>query len=97
MRTLCCLLLALTATFSLTSVQADVITLKQNAALDVPRPTRGMTMSQVESQFGAPREKYPAVGQPPITRWDYDNFSVFFEHQYVLHAVVQHKLNQPGQ
>jgi hypothetical protein len=97
MRTLCCLLLTLTATFSLPIVQADVITLEQNAAVDVPRPTRGMTMSQVESQFGAPREKYPAVGQPPITRWDYDNFSVFFEHQYVLHAVAQHKLNQPGQ
>ena len=97
MRTLCCLLLALTATFTVSLVQADVITLKQNAALDVPRPTRGMTMSEVESRFGAPREKYPAVGKPPITRWDYDNFSVFFEHQYVLDAVVQHTLNPPGQ
>lgn len=96
MRTLCCLLLALTAGFTLTAAQADVITLKQHAALDVPRPTRGMTMDAVENQFGAPREKHPAVGQPPITRWDYDNFSVFFEHQYVLHAVVQHKLNPPA-
>jgi len=97
MRALFCLLLALAAGFTLPSVQADVLTLKQNAALDVPRPTRGMTMSEVESQFGAPREKYPAVGQPPITRWDYDNFSVFFEHQHVLHSVAQHKLNQPSQ
>ena len=97
MRTLCCLLLVLTANFTLTSVRADVITLQQNAARDVPRPTRGMTMNQVENRFGAPREKYPAVGRPPITRWDYDNFSVFFEHQYVLHAVVQHKLNQADQ
>ena len=98
MRALFCLLLALAAGFTpLTSAQADVLTLKQNASLAVPRPTRGMTMSDVESQFGAPREKYPAVGQPPITRWDYDNFSVFFEHQYVLHSVAQHKLNQPSQ
>ncbi len=97
MRTLCCLLLALSATFALPTVQAEVISLKQNAARDVPRPTRGMTMSQVESKFGTPREKHAAVGQPPITRWDYDNFSVFFEHQYVLDAVVHHKLNPPGQ
>lgn len=97
MRTLCCLLLALTAGFTLTPVQSDVITLKQHAALDVPRPTRGMTMSEVESRFGEPREKHPAVGQPPITRWDYDNFSVFFEYEYVLHAVVQRKPQQPSQ
>ncbi len=96
MRTLCCLLLALTAGFTLFTVQADVITLKQNAALDVPRPTRGLTMSQVERQFGAPRMKHPAVGQPPITRWDYDSYSVFFEHQYVLDSVVHHTLQQTG-
>ncbi len=97
MRTLCCLLLTLTATFAMPTVQAEVITLKQNAAREVPRPTRGMTMTQVESRFGTALEKHPAVGQPPITRWDYDNFSVFFEHQYVLDAVVHHKLNRPSQ
>lgn len=97
MRTLCCLLLAFATVLALPSVQADVLTLKQNAALDVPRPTRGMTMDAVEARFGAPREKHAAVGKPPITRWDYDAFSVFFEHQYVLHAVVHHKLNPPGQ
>lgn len=93
MRTLCCLLLALSATFTFIPAQAEVISLRTNAALDVPRPTRGMTMSQVESQFGAPIEKSPAVGKPPITRWDYDNFSVFFENEHVLHSVVKHKLN----
>jgi len=87
MRALFCLLLALAAGFTLPSVQADVLTLKQNAALDVPRPTRGMTMSEVESQFGAPREKYPAVGQPPITRWVYPGFVVYFEYDHVVHAV----------
>jgi hypothetical protein len=28
------------------------------------------------------------VGAPPITRWDYPNFSVFFEGDRVIHAVV---------
>jgi hypothetical protein len=56
------------------------------------RPRRGSTMGEVEKQFGAPVARHPAVGgaphQPPITRWDYSNFSVFFEHDRVIHAVV---------
>ena len=55
---------------------------------DVARPARGMTMQKVESQFGAPAERHPAVGTPAITRWDYQNFSVFFEKDRVIHAVV---------
>jgi hypothetical protein len=61
-------------------------------------PRRGLRMEQVEREFGAPLARHPAVGQPPITRWDYDGFSVFFEHRTVLHAVqkdrpaeIQHK------
>lgn len=51
-------------------------------------PRRGMDMAAVERQFGVPNNKDPAVGDPPISRWDYDGFSVFFEHQLVLHSVV---------
>lgn len=57
-------------------------------ASDVTTPRRGATMAQVEAQFGAPANKRAAVGQPPITRWDYAQFSVYFEHERVLHAVV---------
>jgi hypothetical protein len=52
------------------------------------RPTRGSTMSQVEARFGTPASRHAAVGNPPITRWDYPQFAVFFEHDKVLHAVV---------
>lgn len=52
------------------------------------RPARGMTMKSVEAKFGAPQERHPAVGTPPITRWDYQGFSVFFEKDRVIHAVV---------
>jgi len=45
-------------------------------------------MSAVEKRFGAPTSRHPAVGQPPITRWDYPGFSVFFEYDRVIHAVV---------
>lgn len=52
-------------------------------------PRSGITMADVEAQSGAPKMKHAAVGQPPITRWDYDGFSVYFEHNRVLHT-VQH-------
>ena len=57
------------------------------------RPKRGLSMDQVEKQFGAPSTRHPAVGgssqqQPPITRWDYSGFSVFFEHDRVIDSVV---------
>jgi hypothetical protein len=59
-------------------------------------PKRGETMSQVVRQFGQPATKHAAVGgdsphHPPITRWDYPGFSVFFEHDHVVDAVI------PGQ
>lgn len=55
---------------------------------DIARPGRGMTMHAVEAKFGAPQERHPAVGQPPISRWDYHGFRVFFENDRVIHAVV---------
>jgi hypothetical protein len=55
---------------------------------DVDRPARGMTMHGVEAKFGTPQDKHAAVGNPPITRWDYPQFTVYFEHEYVIHAVV---------
>lgn len=56
---------------------------------DVPTPSRGMTMRAVEERFGAPETRAPAVGQPPITRWDYPGYSVFFENDRVLHTVLR--------
>jgi hypothetical protein len=54
----------------------------------VEKPKRGTTMAQVEAKFGAPVTKHDAVGAPPITRWDYPGFAVFFEHDRVIHAVT---------
>ena len=45
-------------------------------------------MADVEARFGAPQARHPAVGEPPITRWDYAGFAVFFERDRVIHAVV---------
>jgi hypothetical protein len=55
------------------------------------RPTRGMTATRVESEFGAPDAKQAAVGDPPISRWEYKDFVVFFEYDRVIHAVAKRK------
>ncbi len=59
----------------------------------VALPARGMTMARVEQQYGAPRDKLaPAGGDAPqhpvINRWVYDRFTVYFEKDRVIDAVV---------
>jgi hypothetical protein len=58
-------------------------------------PTRGQTMAQVEARFGAPQRKHAAIAgpgdrqhNPPITRWVYPGYTVYFEHSHVVDAVV---------
>jgi len=58
------------------------------APSQMPTPKRGTTMGEVEKQFGAPAERHPTVGVPPITRWDYKGFSVVFEKDRVIDSVV---------
>jgi hypothetical protein len=52
-----------------------------------------MSMDKVEAKYGAPTRRVPAVGgassaQPPITRWEYPGFTVYFENNHVVHTVV---------
>ena len=54
------------------------------------RPNRGMSMDTVESKWGAPDVKRAAIGEPPIARWEYSTFVVYFENRNVIHAVTKH-------
>lgn len=54
------------------------------------RPTRGMTQASVESKYGSPASVKAPVGDPPITRWEYPDFVVYFERDRVIHAVRKH-------
>ena len=78
--------------FASTALQAETIEIsvsKQGASLaDIDRPTHGMTKAQVEAKFGAPQEILDAVGDPPITTWAYEHYSVYFEYDIVLHTVL---------
>lgn len=64
--------------------------LAQASATAAERPSRGMTMNAVSAKWGAPGAKSDAIGQPPITRWDYGSFVVVFEYDHVVHAVAKH-------
>ncbi len=92
-------ILALTLVVAAPLAQAEVLLLdgiQAEAATAGTRPTRGMTMDRVEAKFGKPVSKHAAVGNPPITRWDYPDFSVYFEYKYVIHAVPAHEAEKTG-
>jgi hypothetical protein len=70
------------------SAQAEELQMTPAPAASAERPSRGMSMEKVEAAYGAPSNRAPAVGQPPITRWEYPGFVVYFEHNLVIHSVA---------
>jgi hypothetical protein len=58
----------------------------------VELPERGMSAATVTARWGEPVARQDPVGEPPISRWDYPAFSVYFERDIALHAV---RLHQP--
>ena len=73
------------------TARADTLLLdgiEQAAPSAAQRPKSGLSMAAVESTYGAPSQRHAAVGEPPITRWDYSEFSVYFEHELVIHSVA---------
>lgn len=81
--------------FILPGPQAMADTLERPSLSDIQActgdcPSRGMSMETVKSRFGEPEQTSPAVGEPPIMRWMYGDFTVYFENNRVLH-VTAHK------
>lgn len=76
-----------------TEISGDVVELETPSnthtvtIIDFPR--RGMDMSKVANELGEPTTRHPAIGKPPITRWDYPDRTVFFEHSHVIHVVAR--------
>ncbi|MCF6301266.1 MAG: hypothetical protein L3J52_09150 [Proteobacteria bacterium] len=68
---------------------ADVLLIDriQNSS-SLELPNRSSTMDQVQNEFGEPQQISAAVGTPPITKWTYPKFSVYFERQWVINAVI---------
>ena len=77
------------------SASADVLLVDSiQSAPQIQTPRNGLSMSQVRQQFGNPKAEIPAVGDPPISRWEYDGYSVFFEYDLALHSVIHHPVNK---
>ena len=87
-------LIALFAVTLAAPASAEVLLLQtiqeapENSPSGLERPKRGLTMLQVESRFGAPEERVTSVGDPPIARWLYPDYTVFFEYDRVIETVV---------
>lgn len=83
-----CMLLLLALGGSKISV-AEVLDMRSVGATSaVNAPLHGTSMENVLAQYGDPLDRLPAVGQPPITRWNYENFTVYFEYNLVIHSVA---------
>jgi hypothetical protein len=65
--------------------------LGQQGAENLPVAERGLSRMAVLERFGLPDEEHPAVGKPPISRWDYREFSVYFEADRVIDSVRHHR------
>jgi len=70
---------------------ADVLLIEEvRERMQRDLPENGMTKREVEQRYGAPSERRAPVGEPPITRWIYDQYSVYFEHDLVIESVLRH-------
>lgn len=68
---------------------------QQGVSQSLPLPERGSSPETVLREYGEPRQRHAPVGQPPISRWDYADFSVYFEYQHVVRAVRHHQRRNP--
>jgi hypothetical protein len=70
-------------------VSADVLIIDEVRQADrMELPTNGQSKADIEAKFGAPADKHDAVGDPPISSWKYDKYSVYFEYDLVLFTVL---------
>jgi len=72
------------------SLQAENIRIpigQQGQESSIAVPSTGMKKADVEAKFGAPNSKTEPVGNPPISRWSYDKFVVYFEYDHVVRSV----------
>lgn len=73
---------------------ADVLLIeevRERTNRDLPR--NGLSMQTVESRYGSPKVKHDPRGadtdvHPRITRWEYEDYSVYFERELVIESAL---------
>ncbi len=79
------------ATVTEQQVSGDALEIQPGETLDIKIldfPRRGMSAARVENELGRPIDITPAVGEPPISSWSYEDRKVFFEGDIVIHVVA---------
>jgi hypothetical protein len=83
------IVLAFVLALTFQAVSADVLIIDEvRQAGRMELPVNGQNKATVEAKFGAPAQKQSAVGDPPISSWRYDTYSVYFEYDLVLFTVL---------
>jgi hypothetical protein len=86
--------LSLAATFGFGLANADEVRVpisEQGAKSGIEIPKSGITQASVEQKYGSPQSVHGPVGDPPITKWVYQGFTVYFEYDRVIHTVIHHQ------
>jgi len=84
-----CIFSALPAAALSDTLLIDAVNAEQKS--DVNRPQRMDSMDMVEQTFGAPEKKHAPVGTPPISSWEYPQFTVYYEFDKVITTVLSHQ------
>lgn len=75
-------------------LEGSVVTIpvtEQGKNSEIERPLGGMSKEEVKAHWGEPNSIREAVGSPPISSWVYKDFTVYFEDDFVLHSVMNHR------
>jgi len=69
---------------------ADILPMpvSQQGDQSIQTPKNGQSMESTQATFGEPLKKLSPVGEPPISKWVYPHFTVYFENNIVVHAVL---------
>ena len=84
---LACACLILACGLNAQAQQTIIVPVGQQQGMVTNLPKQGMTASAVVEKYGKPMRVAGPYGQPPITRWYFEGFSVYFESGFVLHSV----------
>lgn len=85
------ILAALAASFPSAADVLLIEEVRERKGRDLPR--NGLTMQAVETRYGAPKTKHAPRGadtdvHPRITRWEYEDYSVYFERELVIESAL---------
>ena len=75
--------------FVATTTNADTLIMEGINPSGTGHPDRGASKDEVAQAYGDPVNSRSAVGDPPISSWEYGQFIVFFEYDRVVHTVTK--------